>query len=500
MKNLSPVLTALTLMFVCLFLLPTEAQAATEGPLTYIISEENAIITDCNEYTNGTLSIPAVIGGFPVTAIADNAFEHCTRLTSVSIPDSISSIGNYSFNGCTLLHFVALPESVISIGVGAFKSCSSLTSITIPNGIINIGIETFANCSYLNSITIPNSVAHIGLNAFTQCYSLNVVYYGGSKQQWKVITVDNGNKSLSDATVYCAINCDNGHHWDSGAISTPASCKEPGVATFTCTECNATKTKPIAKLTTHTYDSPCDAACNICGATRKAPHQYASTWSKDQSGHWRTCNLCGNKAEQSAHTPGAAATETAAQTCTKCGFVIQTALGHTHSYQTDWSKDASGHWHACACGGQKDYADHNYKNSCDTDCDACGFTRTATHAPGPAATVAKDQTCTVCGKVLAKATGETTPPPATESTTPPDSRPAEPETQPSEPVTEPTTQPCTEPITNATPPENPPIIPSEPADDSKPYADHIVWIIVATAIVVLIIGTTIGIIIRKKKH
>ena len=113
-----------------------------------------------------------------VVGIASNAFEKCGVLTSVTIPNSVTSIGNYAFNGCTSLTSVTIPNSVTSIGDDAFDGCSGLTSITIPNSVTSIGIGAFCGCSSLTSITIPSSVTSIGRIAFSKCSSLTSVTIG----------------------------------------------------------------------------------------------------------------------------------------------------------------------------------------------------------------------------------------------------------------------------------------------------------------------------------
>ena len=150
-----------------------------------------------------------------VTSIGSWAFYYCYYLTSITIPNSVTSIGDEVFSGCSSLNFVTLtapsveafcngqgnrllsnagchdsrkiaingeiitsitiPNSVTSIGNYAFYKCTSLTSITIPNSVTSIGNCAFYGCSRLTSITIPNSVTSIGSNAFAGCSSLTSI-------------------------------------------------------------------------------------------------------------------------------------------------------------------------------------------------------------------------------------------------------------------------------------------------------------------------------------
>ena len=110
-----------------------------------------------------------------MTSIGHSAFQYCSGLTSVTIPNSVTSIGKYAFEGCSGLTSVTIPNSVTSIGECAFSGCSGLTSITIPNSVTSIGYYAFADCSGLTSITIPNSVTSIGYAAFSGCSGLTSV-------------------------------------------------------------------------------------------------------------------------------------------------------------------------------------------------------------------------------------------------------------------------------------------------------------------------------------
>ena len=104
--------------------------------------------------------------------ICNDAFEHCGKLTSITIPNSVTQIGNRAFYGCTGLTSVTIPNSVTSIGEYAFCGCTGLTSVTIPNSVTSIGEYAFSGCSSLTSITIPNSVTQIGDHAFYWCSGL----------------------------------------------------------------------------------------------------------------------------------------------------------------------------------------------------------------------------------------------------------------------------------------------------------------------------------------
>lgn len=171
-----------------------------------------------------------------VTSIASNWFDSCTNLTELTVSkdnqkykshenciytrdgktliaaapgltnvtffEGVISIGNVAFGTCSLTS-VIIPNSVTSIGDSAFRECKNLTSVIIPDGVTSINYGAFSYCENLASVTIPASVTSIGKNVFNGCSSLKTVNYGGTKEQWDALINGVDIALPAGATVEC---------------------------------------------------------------------------------------------------------------------------------------------------------------------------------------------------------------------------------------------------------------------------------------------------------
>ena len=157
--------------------------AANEQLFDFEFILNNTAVVVNNYKCKGTaadVTIPSRYKGKPVTAINNAAFPN-SAVTSVTIPDSITSI----------------PDA-------AFVNCSKLTNISIPNSVTYIGFSAFSSCTSLKSITLPSSLSTIGNSAFAGCPSSMTVTYPGSKTQWDAIFKGSNNDVLENNLI-CAM-------------------------------------------------------------------------------------------------------------------------------------------------------------------------------------------------------------------------------------------------------------------------------------------------------
>lgn len=159
---------------------PAVQDAANEQLFDFEFILNNTAVIVNNYKCKGTaadVTIPSCYKGKPVTAINNAAFPN-SAVTSVTIPDSITSI----------------PDA-------AFVNCSQLTNISIPNSVTYIGYSAFSSCTSLKSITLPSSLSTIGNSAFAGCPSSMTVTYPGSKKQWDAIFKGSNNDVLENNLV-----------------------------------------------------------------------------------------------------------------------------------------------------------------------------------------------------------------------------------------------------------------------------------------------------------
>ena len=344
----------------------------------------------CASLTNTTL--PAAI-----TAVPGKCFADCTKLLNVKYTGTVTAIGDLAFESCKALTAAPIPETVTELGASAFTGCTALTDVTLPAGVTAIPEDCFRGCTALKDMKLPGTVTSVGHNAFTGCTALkDVRCYGAAPTvepgnseahsfepaivtihynpdpvygwtldadgKWQGYTVSSKGACLhtgygtTENTVPATCGeagrvdtiCSNcgevistkeipatgEHTWDNGTVTTEPTENEPGVRTFTCAVCGATKTAPIPATGAHDYQftrtvaPTCTAGgydlytCSGCGATEKRNPT-------DALGHkWDSGKVTTEPTETA---PGVRT-----YTCTVCGEVktevIPATGAHTHKW------------------------------------------------------------------------------------------------------------------------------------------------------------------------
>jgi len=289
----------------------------------------------CASLTNTTL--PAAI-----TAVPGKCFADCTKLLNVKYAGTVTAIGDLAFESCKALTAAPIPETVTTIDKAAFTGCTALTDVTIPAGVTAIPEDCFRGCTALADMKLPGTVTNVGHNAFTGCAALkDVRCYGaapavepgnseahsfepaivtihynpamnwtleadGTWQGYKVSSkgaclhtgygttentvpatcgeagrVDTICSNCGEVVSTKEIPATGAHTWDNGTVTTEPTETTPGVRTYTCAVCGATRTETIPATGAHDYQFTRTVAptcttegydlytCSGCGATEK---------------------------------------------------------------------------------------------------------------------------------------------------------------------------------------------------------------------------------------
>ena len=412
----------------------------------------------CASLTNTTL--PAAI-----TAVPGKCFADCTKLLNVKYAGTVTAIGDLAFESCKSLVTAPIPETVTELGASAFTGCTALTDVTLPAGVTAIPDACFQGCTALADMKLPGTVTSVGHNAFTGCTALkDVRCYGApptvqpagaaehsfepaivtihynpdpvygwtldADGKWQGYTVSSKGACLhtgygtTENTVPATCGeaghvdtiCSNcgevvstkeipatgAHTWDNGTVTIAPTETTPGVRTFTCAVCGATRTETIPATGAHNYQftktvaPTCTAdgydlyTCSGCGATEKRN-------SKPALGHkWDSGTVTSEPTET---TPGVRT-----YTCTVCGETRTEAIPATGAHTHVWDNGTVTIAPTETTPGVRTYT-----------CTVCGATRTetipatgahthtwdngtVTIAPTETTPGVRTYTCTVCGQ------------------------------------------------------------------------------------------------------
>ena len=150
----------------------------------------------------GCLNVTSIDLGDPLLLIGEAAFCGCERLTDVKLPDGLLAIDDRAFEGCIRLARITIPDSVIRMGAYAFHDCNALQTAVLGKGLDRIEAHMFHHCDRLQSVTISESVAWIEEYAFDDCFALTDVYYGGTQEAWKWVSVMEYNELFLGARMH----------------------------------------------------------------------------------------------------------------------------------------------------------------------------------------------------------------------------------------------------------------------------------------------------------
>ena len=160
------------------------AYKVNEDGRTATITEFRGPVDSAKTPAPYDIEIPEKLGDYTVTVLGEDSFStddfdsplydiHHTKIHSVTIPQSVTSIGKDAFAQCRALQSLTIDDAATSIGDWAFDECYKLTTLSLGKKITTIGDYAFYDCRILNNVTIPQSVTSIGDHAFGCCYGLD---------------------------------------------------------------------------------------------------------------------------------------------------------------------------------------------------------------------------------------------------------------------------------------------------------------------------------------
>ncbi len=413
--------------------------------LKQVIFEENSACISIGNYAFKNSGITSINLPEGLVRIGKEAFYVCSKLENIALPSSLSEVGGGAFLNCALIKEITIPNKLTIIPERMFYGCTSLTELYLHDEITEIGSSAFFGIG-ISSVEFGPKLVKLGGFAFSKCKSLTSIKFSGSKPEFGYSTWTQSADTFAEVTAnayypmhnttwpespwaggnltWQAYN-DGNHSGGEANCTAKATCEICGesygdinplvhISTNTFCEYNGDATHTIryaccnALFATEMCDpseSTCleKQTCTVCDAVlvEKLGHNYKATVTAptctEQGYTTHTCERCNDSyvdtyVNAKGHTAGAAATCTTDQTCTVCGTVLAEKLGHNYKSTVT----------APTCTEQG-YTTHTCERCNDSYVDT--YVNAKGHTAGAAATCTTDQTCTVCGTVLAEKLG-----------------------------------------------------------------------------------------------